>query len=157
MRIRPNFPVFGVAAACVLISIPALGQTSNPTSIERDAQAITLVQTAISAMGGASKISQIQNAVVIGTSIDAADASSTASSFTWTQSGVEFRYEIDSTNGGHILVSDGVSAEDFHDGIWTLAPPVMVRTELCYHIPALVLLEEYSNPNYSIIFVGRTT
>ncbi len=160
MRTRPIVPASCLSVLFLLASIPAFGQSkssTSTTSVERDAQAVSAAQAALTAMGGASAISQVQNVVVSGTSIDQAGDQSTASSFTWTQAGAEFCYQTTSANGGHTLVSNGGYPQDFHAGAWILVPPVVVRTSLPYHVPALVLFNELANPGYAFILVGSTT
>jgi hypothetical protein len=49
----------------------AQSQAPAPTQQpERDAQAIAVVQTALAAMGGIANVSQVQNSVVQGTSVN---------------------------------------------------------------------------------------
>jgi hypothetical protein len=139
-------------------------QTSTPSSSQgvRDAQAVAVVQSALGAMGGTATLAAIQNSVVTGTSVDQttqqnASQSSSSSSFTWTYAGDAFRNEINAADGSHVLISNGGNPQDFHDGAWNGLPSVVSRTNLPYHIPALVLFAELSNPGYAFVFLGSTT
>jgi hypothetical protein len=139
-------------------------QSSTPTAPlqpTRDAQAITVVQQSIMAMGGAAALGQVQNSVVTATIVNPAVlesiAQGTAESFTWTYAGSEFRLEDSGTSGAHVLVSSGGSPQDYHDGAWYVVSPISVRTNLPYHIPALALFGETQNQGYSLIFIGSTT
>jgi hypothetical protein len=151
-----------LAVALLLVFAPqgGFGQsqtTASPQQGVRDAQAVAVVQTALTAMGGTAVISQVQNSVVQGTSVDQPIQQNISQSFTWTYAGQNFRDENDATYGSHVLVSNSGSPQDFHDGAWNVVPAVLVRTNLPYHIPALVLSAELSNPGYTFVLVGATT
>lgn len=139
-------------------------QSSTPTAplqSTRDAQAVTVVQQSIMAMGGAAALGQVQNSVVTATIVNPAVQESapqgTTETFTWTYAGSEFRLEDSGTTGAHVLVSSGGSPQDYHDGAWYVVSPISVRTNLPYHVPALALFGETQNPGYSFVFIGSTT
>jgi hypothetical protein len=144
-------------AALLLISPAAFAQAASTPGPVRDPQAVATVQAGLTAMGGTATISQVQNSVVSGTSVDQPAQQNTAQSFTWTYADKEFRNENNAASGGHVLVSNGGSPQDFHDGAWTGLLPIAARTNLPYHIPALVLCSELNNPGYALIFLGSTT
>jgi hypothetical protein len=151
-----------LAVALLIVLAPQVGfgqsqTTASPQQGVRDAQAVVVVQTALAAMGGTAIVSLVQNSVVQGTSVDLSASESGAQSFVWTYSGKEFRNENDAATGSHILVSNGGNPTDFHDGAWVSPSPVVARTNLPYHIPALVLLNELNNANYTFTFLGSTT
>ncbi len=123
----------------------------------RDAQAIAIVQQSLVAMGGTAAIGQVQNSVVTGTTVDPTRQQAATESFTWTYAGNQFRLADSAATGSHVLVSSSGSPQDFHDGAWFSVSPVMVRTNLAFHIPALVLFGEMQNPGYSFIFIGAAT
>jgi hypothetical protein len=145
---------------CALIPSSHGAQQSAPApapSVERDPQALALVQNSIAAMGGAAAVSQVQNCIVTGSSIEASTNDVATVTFTWTYEGLQFRLENDEGSATHILVSSGGSPQEFRGGAWFSAMPMLARTNLAYHVPALVLLDELSSPTYSIIYVGSTT
>lgn len=131
-------------------------QTPSPAPV-RDSQAIAVVQQSLATMGGAATLGQVQNSVVTGTSANQAAQQAATQSFTWTYAGNQFRLESSATSGSHVLVSSGGSPQDFHDGGWFIVSPVVTRTTLPYHIPALALFGEIQNSGYSFVFVGSTT
>ena len=156
---RLLLPVFLLAFA-----FPTLAQQSStptaPLQPTRDAQAVTVVQQSIMAMGGAAALGQVQNSVITATIVNPAVQESapqgTTESFTWTYAGSEFRLEDSGTTGAHVLVSSGGSPQDYHDGAWYVSP-ISVRTNLPYHVPALALFGETQNSGYSFVFIGSTT
>lgn len=142
-----------------VFALPSFAQQAATTSAPqaaRDPQAVALVQQSLAAMGGTAAVAQVQNSVVSGTSVDQAIGSTMPQSFTWTYAGKEFRNEDDTTNGSHILVSNGGNPQDFHDGAWAGSLPILTRTNLPYHIPAIVLVYEINNPGYAFAFLGTT-
>lgn len=132
------------------------GQNGPPPPV-RDPQAIAVIQTALGAMGGAGAIGNIQNAVVQGTSVTTPINENGPQNFTWTCAGSAFRYENDGNSGGHVFVSNNGSPQDQEGGKWVAMATFMGRANLPFHIPALVLFGELSNPNYTLTFVGMTT
>ena len=146
---------------CSLVPVPVSAQqspsTAAPAPPVRDQQAIAVVQQSLVAMGGTAMVGQVQNSVVTGTSVKQSAQQAATESFTWTFAGNQFRFETSAASGRHVLVSSGASPQDFHDGAWFIVRPVMARTSLPYHIPALALLGEIQNSGYSFVFVGATT
>lgn len=138
----------------------AQNATSSSPQPVRDAQAIAAVQQSIAAMGGVAAIAQIQNSVVSGTNAlpnsNDTPAQTATDTFTWTFAGAQFRLDDVAGSGSHVLVSSGGSPQDFHDGAWMPVSPLLVRTNLAYHIPVLVLFQELQSSGYSFIFVGST-
>jgi hypothetical protein len=122
----------------------------------RDAQALVTVQSAITAMGGVTAIGAIQSSVAQGTSVGTSDVDSATTSFIWSHSGQDFRYENDAASGGHIFVSNSGSPCDIVGGIVVPSAPQVARANLLFHIPGLVLFNELNNPNYTMIYVGAT-
>jgi hypothetical protein len=131
-------------------------QTSSQT-VGRDPQAILVVQTALSAMGGPGVIGQMQNSTATGTSVSQAEGESETRSFVWTYAGNQFRNENDAATGTHILVSNSGNPQDYRDGTWVTSPVALSRANLPYHIPALVLFSEINNAGYSFAFLGTKT
>jgi len=155
-------PVRTLVVALVFVFVSPVGFAQSQTSATpqqgvRDAQAVAVVQTALAAMGGTAILGQVQNSVVQGTSVDQTATGSETLKFVWTYSGSEFRNENDGATGSHILVSNDGNPTDFHDGTWVSASPNITRTNLPYHIPALVLLNELNNSGYGFNFLGSTT
>jgi hypothetical protein len=147
-----------------VLSQAALAQSSTSPSSqqsERDPQAVAVVQTALAQMGGVAAMGAIQSSVVSGTSVDQPEQQNASQSltwnFTWTYAGKEFRNENNATVGSHVLVSNGGSPQDFHNTAWGATVPTISRTNLPYHVPALVLFNELANLGYSFMYLGLTT
>jgi len=149
MRLGPP-----IVSLCFLVGSISNAGSPKSSAANKNPQAVTVVQTALTAMGGATAIAQIQTSVVSGTSVYASTEVGAAPSFTWTTSGSEFRYEVDAVQGGHVLVSNGGNPQDFHDGAWAVVMPVIARTNLAYHVPALVLFSELNSAGYTLGYIG---
>jgi hypothetical protein len=150
-------------AQIALIARPSFGQSPTPVSTpsapapERDTQAVATIQTSITAMGGTTAIGAIQSSTAQGTSIATPDDDSGTITFTWSLSGQDFRYENDATSGGHIFVSNSGNPCDIEGSTLVSLGPQAARANLPFHIPALALLNELNNPNYTLTYVGSAT
>jgi hypothetical protein len=142
-------------AALPRVPGPLPTQAALPSSV-RDPEALAAVQSAISTMGGAAVIGTIQSSVAQGTSVVSGSAPGSATSFTWSHSGRDFRYENDAITGSHVFVSNNGSPCDIDGTAIVPSSTSAARSTLPFHIPAVVLYNELNNPNYSITFVGAT-
>jgi hypothetical protein len=144
----------------VALSTPAQ-QTSippSPTAPVRDPQAIAVVQSAIAAMGGVGVASGIQDLTIQGTSTDMTGASGQTIGFTWRNSGVEFRQELQQAGTTvRISLSGHGTPRDFRNGTWESPPYHESRANLPYYVPIYVLFGEINNPSYTLSYVGSTT
>lgn len=147
-RVAQSVPFAALLLLTAFVPVTlAQTQTSSQT-VGRDPQAVLVAQTALSAMGGPGVIGQIQNSTVTGTSLSQAEAESETRSFVWTYAGNEFRNENDAATGSHVLVSNSGNPQDYREGTWVTSPAALSRTNLPYHIPALVLFSELNNAGY---------
>ena len=146
--------LLGLTSQFVLAQAPA--PTSPPVPVQ-DSRAITVIQSAIAAMGGATAIGAIQSSIVQGSSVAAPDAGSATTNFIWSHSGQDFRYEDDAASGSHIFVSNSGNPCDIQGGVVVPSAPQVARANLLFHIPALVLFNELNNSNYTLTYVGATT
>jgi hypothetical protein len=134
-------------------------QTSPPSQDQpvRDAQAITVVQSAITALGGTSAVVAITDVTINGTEQDSANPDATPATFSWQTSGIEFCSTVQNSNGTYTEISGhGVPAQ-FKNGSWVLMNPYVSRAELPFHLPILALFAEIQNPNITFQFVGSGT
>jgi hypothetical protein len=132
-------------------------QPANSPPPVRDAQAMTVVQSAITALGGAGAVVAISDARVTGTEQDSANPDAIPATFSWQTSGVEFCSTVQNSNGTYTEVSGhGVPAQ-FKNGSWVLMNPYVSRAELPFHLPILALYAEIQNPNITFQFVGSGT
>lgn len=141
---------------CVLVVFLSAFAKQSSTAPTKDPQAVAVIQSAISAMGGAAVIGSVQNSVVIGSSVNSAESQNGTQTFIWTYAGNQFRNENDAQTGSHILVSNSGTPQDYQDGSWVPSPAAIIRANLPYHIPALVLLNEINDAAYSIAYIGTT-
>lgn len=134
-------------------------QTSTPSQPQpvRDAQAITVVQSAITALGGASAAVAISDATVTGTEQDPSDPDATPATFSWQTSGVEFSSTVQNSNGTYTEVSGHGAPAQFKNATWVLMSTYVSRAELPFHLPILALYAEIQNPNITFQFVGSGT
>lgn len=145
-----------LSSILVFSQIASAQSSTSPSSeqAKRDPQAVAVVQSAISAMGGTATIALMQSSVATGTSVDQSAQQNTPGSFTWTYAGSEFRNENNATTGSHILISNAGSPQDYENGSYVILPSVAARTNRPFHIPALTLFSEIANPSYSVVYVG---
>ncbi len=150
--------LLGLTSQLVLAQAPAPSPTTtSPPAPVRDAQAVATIQLAITATGGAAAIGAIQSSVAQGTGVVSPDDGSGTRTFTWSQSGQDFRYENDATSGSHVFVSNSGNPCDIEGNIVVASAPYVARANLPFHIPGLVLFNELNNPNYTLTYVGATT
>jgi hypothetical protein len=147
-----------VLVGIVFLTLPTYAQQpstpSSPVAPVRDAQALTVLQSAIAAMGGANAAAAIQDFTVQGTEQYVIDPDPTPAIFTWQTSGVEFSYTVQNANGTYTALSGhGIPAQLKH-GNWIPLPPYVSRAELAFHNPAFVLYTELLNPNYTFQYIG---
>jgi hypothetical protein len=163
MRYRSLALASILVALIALISQSVFGQSPMPVSapaapappaVARDAQALATVQSAIAAMGGAGAVAAIQDATVQGTILDQPSDGSSARSFTWMSAGSQFRTQITTGTGTRIYVSGNGSPVDQENGVSIPVPSFVAQANLPYELPALVLLNELNNPNYTISYVS---
>lgn len=141
-----------LCALCVLLfTSPFSGQRKIA---ERDADAIVVLQRAISVMGGAA-IPQARDCVAAGTIEAVSGGWLTSGTFAWKDSGSEFRYENPTSSGratlvsgrGHptVLRADGFKRFNAHVSEAKIAP----------HLAALVLYRALSDEQYRLVFLGE--
>lgn len=148
-----------VLASFLLFSQIAKAQSSTSASqtATRDPQAVAIIQTALAAMGGSGLVGTIQSSVESGNTANLSASDTNPATFISTYAGGEFREEVTASSGSHVLVSNAGAPQDFRDGSWQVQPPVVVRTNLPFHIPALVLFNDLANAGYSFAYLGATT
>ena len=158
MRSFPLLRVMVVALllACVPPMASAQSQSTSTPPI-RDAQAIATVQSAIAALGGTQNIAAIQDSMIQGTQQDTTNPQVAPLTFTWQQSGAEFRDFIQATDHTHIEVSGhGYPAQQLA-GQWVPVPYHVARANLPFELPALVLYQELTIPTYTLQYIGVAT
>jgi hypothetical protein len=131
---------------------------SSPPQPVRDTQAVAVLQSAIAAMGGSAAVVAVLDVTVQGTLENATGARGQAVGFVWKAAGSEFRQEFQ-TDGTttRIYVSGHGSPRDLRGSAWVSVPYHESRAVLPYQVPALVLLNELGNSNYTVSYVGAAT
>lgn len=143
-----------VTKASLLLTLSLIGNCfAFAQGPSRDPQAITIVQNAITALGGAVTTSQISDTTAQGTF----QAGSGTGTFTWQTQGAEFRYSTQTNTDTRIFVSGHGAPADVRNGVGVTTGTHVLRSTLPYHVPGLALLQEINNANYSMTFVGPET
>jgi len=139
--------------AIVLLAIPisAVAQKSPP---QRDASAITTLQSAIAVLGGTPAMASIQDCVLTGTTTP---TSGSARNFTWTVAGSEFRIEATTNNDSAVFVSGHGSPARITNGTASPLNYHMARAQLPLYLPGYILFEELSNSQLTLKYVGPVT
>jgi hypothetical protein len=120
---------------------------------ERDAAAISTLQSAITALGGANLVGAIQDCILTG-SILYSDG--TTKTFNWTIAGVEFRRELDFPSGGTSVFfsGHGSPAWDKNGTTSALNYHVARANLLPLYLPPYALFQELNNSIYTLKYVG---
>jgi hypothetical protein len=135
----------------VLIGLVATASASA-YSPERDAAAISTLQSAIAALGGTNAVTAIQDCILTG-SIQ--NQNGTNTKFTWTIAGSEFR--IETTNGSgrtNVFLSGHGSPAWVLNGNTSALNSYVARANLPFYLPPYVLLQELQNSVYTLKYVG---
>lgn len=146
---------FLLSLLCIFSVLLLLSPISGQRKVaERDADAIAVLQRAVSLMGGGA-IPQARDCVAEGTIEAVPGGWLTSGSFVWKDSGAEFRYENLSSSGRATLVSgrgrptvlraDGFKRYNAHVSEAKIAP----------HLAALVLYRALSDERYKLVFLGE--
>jgi hypothetical protein len=155
-------PLQGVVVAFLLAFITQAGfAQSQPTSSlpppVRDPQAIAVLQSAITALGGTSAVAAITDATVVGTEQDVSNPGGPAATFTWQSAGSEFRFTTQNSNGPYIALSGHGTPAQQKQGNWLPWPYHVARTCQPFYLPAVALYAELQDPNHTLTYVGPVT
>lgn len=154
---------FGVLF-CVLVfaspgsaQVPVLSPPSPITTAVRDQQAVTAVQNAISALGGASLIGLQQSWVAQGSVTGNSAASALSGTFTWEAAGSEYRFAGSSSSGQSLFVTGHGNPTQVSAGKSQAVSPYMAQAMFVPTLVGPVLLQELQNQAYSIRYSGTDT
>jgi hypothetical protein len=141
----------GIAVLVVLIILAAAVSAQGRTP-QRDAAAISTLQSAVTALGGANAIAAIQDCILTG-SFSYSDG--TTRNFKWTIAGGEFRRELVTANGGTtIFVSGHGSPAWIRNGNTSAINYHVARANIPVYLPPYVLFQGLSNPIFTLKYVG---
>ena len=139
-------------ALFVCVRAEAQATPSSPPPV-RDPNALAVIRQAVVALGG-SAIGQVQDCVTTGTTQAFAGSGLTSGSFTWKNSGREFRYENPGPSGLRIFASGhGKPALEDGGAVMPLSPQAGVGS-FPPHLLALVLVRALASPRVSVQMLG---
>ena len=119
---------------------------------QRDAAAISTLQSAVSAMGGASLIETVQDCILTG-SIQYSNG--TSKTFNWTIAGSEFRRELDLPTGGATVFYSGHGSPAWtRNGSTSALNYHMDRANRPLYLPPYALFLDLNNSVYTLKYVG---
>lgn len=128
----------------------ARAQAINPA---RDAAAISTLQSVVAALGGIDNTAAIQSCIVTGT-VQSSASNVVTKNFTWTTAGKEFRKDASGAFGTSTFTSGNGAPASVLNGSATLLNYHVARANLPFYLPAVVLFQELSAPNYTLKYVG---
>jgi hypothetical protein len=145
--------VAGSAFAVLFLIVGLLAAANAATqSPERDAAAVSTLQSAITALGGSNAVAAIQDCILTGS---IANQDGTSTNFTWTIAGSEFRIETTTGKGGsNVFLSGHGSPAWVLNGNTSALNYYVARANLPFYLPPYVLLQELQNPIYTLKYVG---
>ncbi len=156
LEARSAYRVLSVAGSSIVVLVFIMGMSvfaNAATHVpERDSAAISTLQNAITALGGANVIGSIQDCILTG-SFQYSDGST--KNFNWTIAGVEFRRELDFPNGGTSVFYSGHGSPAWtRNGTTSGLHYHVARANAPLYLPPYVLFQELNNSVYTLKYVG---
>jgi hypothetical protein len=145
--------VVGSAITVLIVTLALIATASAAAHTpQRDAAAISTLQSAITALGGANVVGGIQDCILTGTFLYSDGSSKT---FNWTIAGSEFRRELDLPNGGTTVFFSGHGSPAWtRNGTTSALHYHVARANLPLYLPPYVLFQELGNSIYTLKYVG---
>lgn len=140
-----------------LLSVQAYAQQPSPQSVQRDPQALAVLQNSIAAMGGAAAVIQVTDTLVAGSVAPTSGNSAKGGTFTWKTAAAEYRYDFQLTSATQTFVSGHGHPASIHNGTVTALSSQLDFINPPFHLPALVLTGILANQQYSVTSSGKTT
>jgi hypothetical protein len=136
------------------------GSATTTPVVQRDPQAVAVIQQAFAAMGGQAAIAQIQTVLAQGAIGPTQGSDIRGGNFTWkdqfSPQGHEFRSEFQSGGQTEVFASGHGTPGWMHHGHVKTFTPHVANAELPIHLPAVILATRLANPNYSMTLAGQT-
>ncbi|MHB8652642.1 MAG: hypothetical protein ACYDA9_02055 [Terriglobia bacterium] len=153
-----NLMLRSFARIVVVTLLPLfLGTSQAQTVPQRDPAAVAIVQNAVSAMGGGAAVAAVTDATVNGTITSTPGSSTKSGTLLLIDAPPEFRTEVQTDAGTSLFVSGhGQPASQRHGVVSSLMPHLALANPP-FHLPAVLLLRELNNSQYSIKAEGRVT
>lgn len=145
--------VVGSTIAVLVLMMGLVTAASAVTqSPERDAAAISTLQSAITALGGSNAIAAIQDCILTGSILN---QNGKTTNLTWTIAGSEFRSETTTAKGGtNVFLSGHGSPAWIVNGNTLALNAYVARANLPFYLPSVVILQELQNPAYTLRYIG---
>jgi hypothetical protein len=119
---------------------------------QRDAAAVSTLQSAITALGGANVVGSIQDCILTGSILS---AGGTSNNFNWTIAGIQFRMELDYPNGVTSVFYSGHGSPVWATNGTTLALNYYIdRANMPLYLPPYVLFQDLNDSVYTLKYVG---
>ncbi len=131
------------------IALPAHAQ-GGPV---RDATALTVLQSSVSAMGGLSIWQAVQDWTITGT-VSVSGSGQPASNFSWIGAGTEFRLETDTNDTTNVFLSGHGSPAWISNGNVSSLNSYVSRATPPFYLPGIRLVQELVNQQLTIQYVG---
>ncbi len=145
----------------LILVLPTLAQQSSSAispHVQRDAQAMTIVNNSLAGMGGQAALASIQDADAVGTcsnqAVNGATNTTTPSTFEWVVAGGAYRYQTIENGRATITVSGNGQPSRSEAGVIEKVSPSDAQASLSFHLPGVLLLQELNNPTYSFQAMG---
>ena len=147
-RILSTSFAIGIIFCCCAAS-RSQPQSVPPLAPHRDSQALTVIQNAISALGGATNIGQAKDLKVIAQRQASAASSTPSGKIVWEAAGAEFKSDFPAAKGRSILTSGHGKPVRSVDGVSEPVAPYVVHAMFVPSLVGALLLRESQDPNRS--------
>jgi hypothetical protein len=122
---------------------------------ERDAAAISTLQSALTAMGGVNGWGSIQDWTITG-QVSTSGSGQTAN-FSWIGAGLEFRIEVDPGQTTNLFLSGHGSPARISNGTVSPLNYFVARANPPLYLPGVRVAQELNNQQLTLQYVGTTT
>jgi|SRR5580698_1185961 hypothetical protein len=158
MRLRSSLKVILLSLSLSFPAQALLAQTPTAAAPIRDAQAITVIQNSMTAMGGQnlSGVANIQETITL-TDLENGTSSTAAATITANQSNA-FRSDVQDSSGNNLTTiwTEGRAQMQSASGVEELPRSAFGNAGLT-HIPLLSVLSHWQDPEIALQYVGLET
>jgi hypothetical protein len=152
-------PLHVVVCALLILNspLPATAQQAAPVPL-RNAQSLTTLQSALTALAGPNAIAQLSTSILTGSIVSASGANSPEGNFVWedqlTSAGHEFRDSFSSSTLNQVFVSGHGTPAFVSNGHVRTCYSYVADYRLAAHLPTVALGAALQNSNVSVSQVG---
>jgi hypothetical protein len=140
----------------LIFRVPSGAQESQANQVVRDPQAISVLRSAIRAIGGRASLSNIQDTTMEGVSVPS-DTSGSTERFVWESRGMDIRKESNASDGQSVFVIYQSKGTRFPPG--NESKKISGRSALAlipFEVPGSILLQLLNDPYRSLELVSET-